>query len=58
MVLYLGSERMRFHYRNSCVWAWVVVMDSVSVLSTESGKKRDIVQRILEKDGLYAERRK
>ena len=41
------------------MWAKVVAphsMDSVSVLSTESGKKRDIVQRILEKATTYMQK--
>ena len=36
--------------------AWVVSMDSVSVISTESGKKRDIVQRIMEKATTYMQK--
>ncbi len=36
--------------------SWRPTMDSASVFSTESGKKRDIVQRILEKATTYMQK--
>jgi hypothetical protein len=49
---------MRFHYRECSIGLDVVVraMDSASIFSTESGKKRDIVQRILEKATTYMQK--